>query len=224
MSENPGEWLKDPQEKDRQRETTGLFNSVGNVEEFEELVSQLRGRFPGNISRVISFAGSEANPQTPYTCVAVARCLENAIDGRILVIDSDLDSGEFSRIQSTDKKAGLTNCLTQNLNWRTTVYQTRSSKVDFLSLGNQKIRKLNQANEHLAALLGDLRNEYEYICVNVGDAHNEAACLWSDRSDGTYLVVSMIHSSQTVAKSAVNQIKNYGGRLIGCVVSDTQDR
>ncbi len=94
------------------------------------------------------------------------------------------------------------------------------ANMDFLPAGTEPVWHWRIAGEKIRSIVKAFKSRYQFACVSVGDAHSEAAKIWAAEAEGTYLIVSMSNSSQTVAKSAVDQLHAHGARLLGCIVSD----
>jgi hypothetical protein len=67
-----------------------------------------------------------------------------------------------------------------------------------------------------------MKREYQFICISGGDARSPSARIWNDICDGSYLLVSVKNSNQTIARSAVAEMQTSGARLLGCVVTDVE--
>ena len=65
-----------------------------------------------------------------------------------------------------------------------------------------------------------MKQDYQFICVSAGDAHDNVAKTWSGVCDGSYLLVSLKNSNEKIAESAVAELQTSGARLLGCVVTD----
>jgi Mrp family chromosome partitioning ATPase len=225
LAEKPESWL--PQESTRGREkeeaTTPKqllksFNSTNS--RLDLLVKGIQQRFNNNQSCILLFAGSEDNPNCDFAAAQVAWCLSNKGDARVLLIDSNLPEPMLTKSEDLRNRSGLCDHLLRGAKLDKTIRSTCHSGLDFLPLGPEKIFDPVKAGLAMPKMVDLLRTQYKYICVSLGDAHQQSTPLWSAFADGAYLVVSMLHSSQIVAKSAVVRLRSCGARLSGCVLSD----
>lgn len=186
----------------------------------EVLCDSIVERFPPVDRAVILFAGSEPNIHVDETCARVASCLAGRDLGRILLVDSDLKGRALSAASGLAKEQGILDVKERGIDWKTLVYGGSSTKLDFMPAGiGFKYCDLNKKSKLIKAV-GEMKEHYQFVLVSVGDAHSIPARVWSDIGDGSYLLVSMKNSNETIAKSAVAELKTCGARLLGCVVTD----
>lgn len=191
-----------------------------NSEEVEGVCRQIEEKFPGNAPCVIMFCSSEENQKVEYTAAQTAVSMTDKIEGRVLLIDSDLKAGKLSMWQHADKATGVCDLLGRQIDLQSTIRKTSDSRVDFLPVGNITGFNIPKSFDRLTKAIGELKSRYRVICVNVGDAHAKAAGIWSQHTCGCYLMVSMENTSKTVAKSSVAHLESCGARVMGCVVSE----
>ena len=190
-------------------------SSIGN------LVDQILERFPSDAPAIIAFHGSETSVHTDETCARVAAELVGRDVGKVLLIDADCEHGRLTHASETCEKPGVSDVIQLGFNWRAAVLSGSGSALDFLPLGTlPQVRWYGpKSAQKLAA---EVKGEYGYVCVSVGDAHQAGPDLWSGISDGSYLLVSVETSNPDVAQSAVVKLRAQGSRLLGCVVTDCE--
>lgn len=177
-------------------------------------------RFPVGESAVILFAGSEPNIHVDETTARVASRLAGRDLGKVLLVDSDLKTRALSLASGLAKEQGILDVKERNKDWKPLVYNGASSRLDFMPAGIGFKYCDPKKKADLIKAVAEMKLEYQFVLVSVGDAHSVPAHVWSDICDGSYLLVSMKKSNQTIAQSAVAEMKTCGARLLGCVVTD----
>lgn len=185
------------------------------------LVEKILDRFPLASPTILLFVGGEPDPNVESTCTQVANALAGCHVGNVLLIDGDLDRRELSNSEGMTKQNGLAEVVNRSEDWRPLVATEGSGSFSFLPAGTCPSDRWN-ANELLRQMSAEMKQDFQFICVAAGDAHTKHAKLWCDVCDGSYLVVSMQNSNETLAKSAVAELTNNGARVLGCVVADAQ--
>jgi Mrp family chromosome partitioning ATPase len=164
------------------------------------------------------FAGSEHNPHTDTTCALVALALAEQNIGKVLLVDSN-SAGELSAKRDLEGQAGLSEIVNEGADWPELITNQSAAALDFLPVGTAVWEQWGGA-QRLSLAAAEMKREYQFICVSAGDAHEQGARLWSGICDGSYLLVSLKNSNQTIAESAVTELQVSGARLLGCVATD----
>jgi Mrp family chromosome partitioning ATPase len=185
----------------------------------QNVVNQIAERSNSAVPMILLFAGSEPNEHVDEMSARIAAALCDTMDSRVLLIDSDNVGKNLTTASRRLEESGMTEVIEYNRDWRVNLLRNQSSNLDFLPVGNGSFGRWNQ-KELLRKAACEMKTEYQYICVAVGDAHSKAAKLWSDVCDGSYLLVSIKNSNGTIAKSAVTELKTNGARLLGCIATD----
>ena len=194
-----------------------------DTEQIAPLVDSMIERNPKGNFAIFGIACSENNPHASPTIAATAKMLHEKTGDRVLLIDADFENGELTTIFQKDRAKGMADLARKHIDLAQVIQETSNEQVDFLGTGKDKIvneRKLHELVQNMVPKLADL---YQYVLVNMGNAHERSARIWANYNSGSYLVVSMRNTNQHVAKSAVSQLHTYGARLIGCIVSDHSD-
>ena len=186
------------------------------------VVEQILERSNASIPVVFLFVGTESNHHVDEMSARVAAALSEHTQSRVLLIDSDTVSRNLTATVGQQDRAGMTEVIEYNQDWRSNLLRNKEANVDFLPIGNGNFGRWNQ-QELLQKAVCEMKAEYQFVCVSGGDAHSKASKLWSDVCDGSYLLVSIKSSNGTVAKSAVTELKANGARLLGCVVTDVDN-
>lgn len=193
-----------------------ITDAVHNV------VAQIQERSNPSVPIVLLFVGSEPNDHVDEMSTRVAAELCDRSQSRVLLVDSDNIGKNLTTASRRLSDPGMTEVIEYNQDWRSNLLRNAGSNLDFLPVGNATFGRWNQ-KELLRKAVCDMKTEYQFVCVAAGDAHSKAAKLWSDICDGSYLLVSVKNSNDTIAKSAVTELKSGGARLLGCIVTDVTD-
>jgi len=203
----------DAVEAARSSQSQSSSDSIGKIA--DEIVT----KHPVASSSVIMIAGSQASLHADETCARVAAELAGRNLGRVLLIDSDFNGRRLTKASGMSSQGGLSEIMNIAFPWEKAILKSGSSKLDFMAAGSCPHKQWTP-KETLREAIAEIRCEYQFVCVSVGDAHSSAGALWSEMSDGAFLVVSATHSSDSIAESAVEQLRENGARLAGCIVAD----
>ena len=193
--------------------------SKSSTDSISKIADEIVLKYPVAASSIVMVAGSQASLHADETCARVAAELASRKLGRVLLIDSDFEGRRLTKASGMSKQAGLSEIMNIALSWDRAILKSGSSQLDFMAAGSCPHKRWTP-KEALREAIAEMRGEYQFICVSVGDAHSTAGALWSEMSDGAFLVVSATHSSDEVAASAVDRLRDNGARMVGCVVAD----
>lgn len=219
LPEKPTEWTDKPETKETGRSGSKQSSKSKHSEAIAPLVNAILERFPLADPAVLLFVGSEANTHIDETCARISNRLAERNVGRVLLIDSDVAGHELSRASGLAGEPGISDVVNQGASWKPLIYRGSESGLDFFPAGGGQFSHLDGPTR-LREAIAEMKREYQFICVSAGDAHHANAKIWTEICDGSYLLVSMKNSNETVAKSAVTELQSSGARLLGCVVTD----
>lgn len=185
------------------------------------LIEKIIDRFPLASPTVLLFVGGEPNPNVDETCAQVASALAKCRVGNVLLIDGDVDRRQLTIAGGMANKPGLSEAINRSADWRPLVVSAESDSFSFMPAGSCPSDRWN-SDELLRKMTAEMKQSYQFICVSAGDAHSKHAQLWCDVCDGSYLVVSLKNSNETLAKSAAEELMRNGARVLGCVVLDSK--
>ena len=197
--------------------TGEISNFVGG--EVGILVEKIIDRFPLASPTVLLFVAGEPNPNVDETCAQVASALASCHVGKILLVDGDVAGRQLTIAGGMVNQPGLNEAIHRSADWRPLVVSEGSASFSFLPVGTCPTDRWN-SDEFLRKVAAEMKQDYQFICVSAGDAHSKHAQLWCDVCDGSYLVVSLKNSNETLAKSAAEELMLNGARVLGCVVAD----
>ena len=220
LAEPPTEWTDKPATKETPRKDTGKPPKQSDQDPaINKLANSIVERFPLGDPTVLLFVGSEQNSHVDETSARVASALAERRIGRILLLDSDTTGHALSNASGVGGEPGITDVVNKSVAWESTVYGRSATGLDFMAAGTGVFRH-PEASDRLRHAVAEMKRDYQFICISAGDARGHAAQIWSEVCDGSYLLVSLKNSNQTIAKSAVAELQSCGARLLGCVVTD----
>jgi len=169
---------------------------------------------------VLQFVGAEANHHIDEACARIAARLAERNVGRILLLDSDLRHQALSHASGLSKSSGISDVTNLGADWRSVIYSGNAKELDFMPGGTHERFRHPEEKSRLRSAVNEMKRDYQFLLVSAGDAHGLSAKIWSDICEGTYLLVSMKHSNETYAQSAVAALQSNGARVLGCVLTD----
>ncbi len=199
-------------------ETAATACSTGE-QAINKLTKAILGRFPLASPAIVLFTGSEGNPHSQSTCNAVAKSLAQRNIGNILLVDSSAGC-ELSLSHDLKGHRGLSNLLGHSFDWHSAVVNLPQGNLSFLCAGTTHWEHMG-AEQRLRELSAELKREYQFIFVSVGDAQHSNAKMWSSVCDGSYLLVSLKNANPMITESAVAELQSSGARLLGCIVTES---
>lgn len=220
LAEPPTEWTDQPSTQESPRKDSDKPPNPSDQDPaINKLANSILERFPGTSPTVLMFVGSEQNRHTDETCARLAAALAERKLGQVLLLDSDCVGHAISNASGTAGQPGITDVANSGFDWHSTVYGRSGTGLDFIPAGTGAFHD-PQSVDRLRTVVGEMKQKYRFLCVAAGNAHSQAARIWSDYCDGSYLLVSLKESNQSLAKSAVAELQSSGARLLGCVVTD----
>ena len=197
-----------------------LSRLKANDRQIVPIAESIIGKFPLGGASIIAFAGTERNEQLEMVVAGTALTLNHLKQCKVLIIDSEIGEGFLTGLMNCESKTGLTDLAKGGCTWQGSIESTCRPDIHFLPVGNNEAIYPETMISILKKTIPNVIGKYDYVIVNVGDAHDTIAEMWSNYTNGTFLVVSMLETNQNIAKSAVAQLNSFGARLVGCVVSD----
>ena len=220
LTESPNEWReRRGGETPQRKQADEPVKKTSKEQAVEKITRSIVERYPVGNPGLVVFAGLEASSMIDETCARVATSLSERKIGRALLIDADTQGQALTIASGVAGQAGVTDIVAGEIEWKNAVFGGSATGLDFIGAGSGQ--ELGQhSTPLLRQLVVGLKNEYQFICVSVGDSGQISSQFWNDVGDGTYLLVSLKNSNQTRAKVAVSELRLSGGRLLGCVVTD----
>jgi len=216
--------IKDEDKNDQQHTATNNLDLADKQQvldsAIDSLCDKILERFPLGVPSVLQFVGTEPNRHIDEACARIAARLAERNIGRILLLDSDLQHQSLSHASGLSKSNGISDVTNRGVDWKSLVYSGDAKELDFIPGGTHERFRHPEEKSRLRSAVNEMKRDYQFLLVSAGDAHGLSAKIWNDICEGTYLLVSMKHSNETYAQSAVAAIQSSGGRVLGCVLTD----
>jgi tyrosine-protein kinase Etk/Wzc len=141
-------------------------------------------------------------------------------EGRVLLVDGDLRDQRLTKAWRHTATPGLAAVLDDDRSADVPVVPTTLSKLDFLPSGQPR-RSVRRDD---ANLLGDtLRKfavDYDTVLIDGGCLPALPTEMLAEVCDATCLVVQLGQTDTDDAKAVVRQIRELGGRVLGCIATN----
>ena len=196
--------------------------ATADQSDIEPLIDSILEYYPAGGTPIIALTATEENPQLAATVGRTVLSLASRTNGRFLLIDSDLQNGGLTYNMDRVGRPGLVELVNKKDEWQDAVFATGNPDIDFLPIGRSTFGNMEDISKWIGRTLPQFQQEYQYVIVSAGDAHEEQSQIWCGQASGSYLLVSLTSSNQFVAKSAVTHLKSHGARILGCVITDSK--
>ena len=168
---------------------------------------------------------TSAVPGEGKTVTAANLAITLAAGGsRVLLVDADLRKGTLIKRFDLADQAGLTECLTEGVAWRTLVKPAGRENLDVLPRGTP----LHGASEYftgpvMASILQEAVKEYDYVLIDSVPvmAADDVTSL-APRVDGVVFVVRAERTSGRIAQAAMDMLIHRRARIFGLVFNAVQ--
>ena len=197
------------------------LQSLVAAEELQGVVDSILERYTGTDSLVLLFVGSQLNAHVNATTASVAAMLAERKLGSVLLIDSNSVSRQLTNQTGSEQFDGLGEAVIESRSWQPMICSGAIPGVSFLPCGTRRLEG-TRYQQRVRSVVSEMRKSFDLICVSAGQSDSIDAKIWSDISDGCYLIVSQKHSNPALAQSAVAELQTSGARLLGCVVTDVE--
>lgn len=190
-------------------------------DQYIELVNKLANSSTALAPSLLLFTSAEAIADASNHVEQIANhYLVKKPDAKILLVDGRLKQRALSGRLAGRSSCGLAEAIHQGEEWQELVCQTRHSNLSFLPAGNGLLSFRRATSERLAELCLQWKSSYDCVIIDGGDQEELIPRLLCPFCDATYLLVTLGVTEASVAKAAVTELRAYGARLLGCVVSE----
>jgi len=144
---------------------------------------------------------------------------------RVLLVDGDLRKGRLHlRFDFPSGGAGLSECLTQGMDWRTAVRETKVPRLHLLPRGTV----MHNSGEYfigpiMEKLLKETVQGYDYVLIDTVPvmAADDVTSL-APRVDGVVFVVRAEFTSARVARASLDMLAQRKARILGLVFNSVR--
>lgn len=220
LPESPEEWI--PKRDSKERRTTKTAKPLDAPKQaFRDLTDNVLQEFPLRPATVLLIADVDGHSSGYTVAYQLAWHLANRKVGKVLVVDSHFEGRRLTEGLNLGNEAGWADMVAGSCTLKETVCETQVPNLDVLPVGSRLHCKRQIPGEFsVQDHVQELKDEYPFVIVAVGNVFHRATTLWGRHCDATYLAIEMNSSNQTLAKSGVVRLQQFGARLMGCVVTD----
>jgi len=144
---------------------------------------------------------------------------------RVLLVDADLRKGRLHmRFDFPSGGAGLSECLTQGMDWRTAVKETKVPRLNLLPRGTV----MHNSGEYfigpiMEKILKETIKDYDYVLLDTVPvmAADDVTSL-APRVDGVVFVVRAEFTSARVARASLDMLAQRKARILGLVFNSVR--
>lgn len=193
----------------------------------EPLLRTLVERRASREPAVFLFCDVDNGLRAGLTALAVARRLLDGSQRRVLVIDSDLESGELTAWTGACGSAGTRELLRAMNPWQAVAAPTDIDGLMMVPCGMQRLRF--SAPSHFVEgvarkALDGILDAFDFALVTSGTAFDNSLHLWTRMVSGTVVTLDANNSSRSIAQAAVRLLNQQGARVIGCLATPLTPR
>lgn len=186
------------------------------------IVESLVSRFAAESSCLIHFCDTDQPRRAADVCLSVGMEYAEKIQRHVLLLDTSRSSRPLSSLLGVDLAAGFREVLRTELNWRHLIRQTSHPLVDVLPAGVIKLNTTATRADfefQMRKLVVELSSQYGGIFACADTAFDLESELIGLCSSGGFLTMDFHRTSRGLAKSAANQLRSSGTRLLGCIAA-----
>lgn len=186
------------------------------------IVESLVARFAAERSCFIHFCDTDQPRRAAEVCLSVGMEFAEKVQRRVLLLDTSHTGRPLSLLLGLDVAAGFREVLRTELNWRHLVRQTSHPLVEVLPAGVIKLSTTATRADfefQMRKLVVELSAQYGGVFSCADTAFDLESELIGLCSDGGFLTMDFHRTSRGLAKSAANQLRASGTRLLGCIAA-----
>ena len=194
----------------------------GAVVAHTAIVESLVSRFAAESSCLIHFCDTDQPRRAAEVCFSIGMEYAEKIQRPVLLLDTSRSSRSLSSLLGVDLAAGFREVLRTELNWRHLVRQTSHPLVEVLPAGVVKLNTTATRADfefQIRKLFVELSAHYGGVFSCADTAFDLESELIGLCSNGGFLTMDFHRTSRGLAKSAANQLRTSGTRLLGCIAA-----
>ena len=161
-------------------------------------------------------------PNDGKSLIAANLAVSLALSGsRVLLVDADLRKGHLEERFGLKAEKGLGQMLTQHLDWRPLILDTKLDKLKLMPRGaSEKNAPEFFFSSDIETFINQASTEYEFVIVDTPPvmAADDAASL-APRVDGVLFVVRAEATSSRIARAAINLLVQRKSKVLGLVLN-----
>ncbi|MCX6902824.1 MAG: CpsD/CapB family tyrosine-protein kinase, partial [Verrucomicrobia bacterium] len=172
----------------------------------------------GQPPRTILVTSSEPNEGKSTTASNLAIVMAS-VGSRVLLVDADLRKGNLHKVFGQSAEPGLSEAMSQGLNWKDLVTQTAFGNLSFLPRGNPT----HKSGEYFLTtaaqkFLKEVADSFDYVIVDSVPvlAADDVSTL-APHMDGVILVLRAEKTSARIARASLEMLARRRVRILGLV-------
>lgn len=145
---------------------------------------------------------------------------------KVILVDLDLRKPKVHRIINKANEDGITDVLTQKISLEKAIKKDTKLGFDALVSGEKASVVVNLLqSKKMKTLFSDLKKLYDYILVDSPPVINVSDALYiAQITDATVFAISQQETKRSVAKEAINLLKQSNVNVIGAVATQVDIR
>jgi len=143
---------------------------------------------------------------------------------RVLLVDADLRKGSLHTRFNIQADTGLSEVLSQNIDWHPAVKETGVANLSLLPRGKTTQRSSEFfLGQVMDKFLKDANKEYDYVLIDTAPvmAADDVTSL-APRVDGVIFVIRAEHTSARVARAALEMLYQRKANILGVVLNSVR--
>jgi len=194
-------------------------------EQYQDLAENVLAQLTPVRPAVLLFTSAGDGEGKTGTLASLAAALAGKVTEKILAVDANFRSPALAAHFGIRADKGLVEVLNGRASWRDVVQETGVDRLSVLPGGTFDTHDGSPpADVKLAPVLDSLRAGYRLVLVDAASlAYPEVAPI-SRLCEGTYLVVELGRTPRYAARQAVELIGQCGGRVLGCVLTNGEEK
>lgn len=185
------------------------------------LKGNLIGACNGQTPSTLMITSSKDGEGKTLAAIAIAQCLNNQGQSKVLIIDANARSPKLHRLYCLKQTAGLAELVLDGADQKQVCHPTSITNLDILGFGliAQQQACLFESNA-FQKILAQLSQSYNYIVVDADSVlSGSEVSVICPLFDGILLVIECESTKWQVVKIAADKISKAGGRLLGSIMN-----
>jgi Mrp family chromosome partitioning ATPase len=187
-------------------------------EQYRALAQRLRTECEPLGLRSVLLIGVGDESELADVAVLLAAALSR--EARVLLVDGDLRDQRLTKAWRQTATPGLARALDEDRTTGIAVVPTSIPGFDFLPSGQPRRSIRREDAGLLADSLREFSLEYETILIDGGCLPAMPTELLAEACDATCVVIQLGHTETDDAKAVVRQVRESGGRVLGCIATN----
>ena len=179
---------------------------------------------PGSKTKIITISSALHGEGKSITAANLAIVLAHDLDSKVLLFDCDLRRASASKLLNVNGQYGLSDILTNKINYNQAIYPTRDSNLFVMPSGQTPAKTLELlSSKRMKLLFEQLRAEsFTYIVVDTPplSLFSDAAVVGS-LTDGIVFVAQAYKTPVSIIKRAKELAETSHSKVIGFVLTHT---